>query len=157
MVLDIVLAPMALQPKTFNVGDRVGVTVAFKYVSGAESKLKLNAGPYYTNILGKQMVDSCVYQVEVTLPAASTPTDKTVSTYFVLLPKANGGIENGSYGLRVWIEGTEMVAEADNVIVVAGNPGSMTDTFSAMMPMLMMLMMMGMVMPMMQGAGVEQE
>jgi len=48
----------------------------------------------------------------------------------------------------VWIEGTNAVAEQDSVIIVTGNPGGVSDMFSAMMPMLMMLMMMGMVMPM---------
>ena len=148
MALDIVLAPLALEPKTFNVGDKVRVTVSFKYVVGVNTTVKLFAGPYYTNIFGKHMVDPCVGQAEVSLVAASSPTSQTASVDFILIPKANGGIDNGTYGLRVWIEGTNAVAEQDSVLIVTGNPSGGGDVFTAMMPMLMMLMMMGMVMPM---------
>ncbi len=159
MVIDVVLTPLALAPKTFNVGDKVRVTVAFKYTAGVNTTVKMYAGPYYTNILGKHMVDPCVGEADVSLIAASTPADKTATVDFILIPKAKGGIDNGTYGLRVWVEGTNAVAEQDNVLIVSGNPGGMTDMFSAMMPMLMMVMMLGMVMPMFQGMGegVEEE
>jgi hypothetical protein len=139
---------MALEPKTFNVGDKVRVTVSFKYTVGVNTTVKMFAGPYYTNIFGRHMVDPCVGEADVSLVAASTPTSQSASVDFILIPKANGGIDNGTYGLRVWIEGTNAVAEQDNVIIVTGNPGGVTDVFSAALPMLMMLMMMGMVMPM---------
>ena len=150
MVLDIVLAPLALEPQTFNVGDTVRVTVSFKYVVGINTTVKLFAGPYYTNIFGKHMVTPCVGEAEVSIMAASTPTPQTASVDFILIPKANGGIDNGTYGMRVWIEGTNAVAEQDNVLIVSGNPssGGGLDMLSSMMPMLMMLMMLGMVMPM---------
>jgi hypothetical protein len=146
---------MALTPKTFNVGDKVRVTVSFKYVIGVNTTVKLFAGPYYTNLFGKHMVDPCVGQADLSLVAASTPTDGRATIDFLLIPKAQGGIDNGTYGLRVWVEGTNAVAEQDNVIIVTGNAGS-GDMFMAMMPMLMMLMMLGMVMPMVQGMGGEE-
>jgi hypothetical protein len=148
VALDIVLAPLALEPKTFNVGDKVRVTVSFRYVVGINTPVKIYAGPYYTNIFGKHMVDPCVGEADVSLIAASTPTSQTASVDFILVPKASGGIDNGTYGLRVWIEGTNAVAEQDSVLIVTGNPSGGGDVFTAMMPMLMMLMMMGMVMPM---------
>ena len=161
MVLDIVLAPLALEPQTFNVGDTVRVTVSFKYVVGVNTTLKLLAGPYYTNIFGKHMVNSCVGQTDVSLTVATTPTPQTTTVDFILIPKANGGIENGTYGLRVWVEDTNALAEQDNVIIVSGNPsgGGGLDIFTSMMPMLMMLMMLGMVMPMVQqmSEGAEEE
>ena len=147
MVLDIVLAPLALEPQNFNVGDKVRVTVSFKYVVGVNTTVKLFAGPYYINIFGKHMVTPCVGQADVSITAASEPTPQSASVDFILIPKANGGIDNGTYGLRVWIEDTNAVAEQDNVIIVSGN-ASGGDMFSSMMPMLMMLMMLGMVMPM---------
>jgi hypothetical protein len=158
MVLDIALAPLALEPKTFNVGDTVRVTVSFKYTVGVNKTVRLFAGPYYTNLFGKHLVDQCVGNADVALVPASTPAAQTATVDFILIPKANGGIENGTYGLRVWIEGTNAVAEQDNVIVVSGN-SSGGDMFTSMMPMIMMLMMMGMIMPMTQqmGAGAEEE
>lgn len=156
MVLDIVLKPMALSPQTFTVGDKVRVTVSFKYVIGVTATVKLFAGPYYTNIFGKHMVNACVGQADLSLAATSTPTAGTATIDFLLIPKDQGGIEDGTYGLRVWIEDTKAMAEQDNVIIVTGNPSS-GDMFSSIMPMLMMLMMMGMIMPMTQqmGEGVE--
>ncbi len=147
MALEIVLAPLALETKTFSVGDKVRVTVSFKYVVGVNTTVRLLAGPYYTNIFGKHLVTPCVGQAEVSLVAASAPTSQTASVDFILIPKASGGIDNGTYGLRVWIEGTSAVAEQDNILVVTGNPSGGGDVFTGMMPMLMMLMMLGMVMP----------
>jgi len=152
MVLDIVLAPMALASKTFNVGDTIRVTVSFKYAVGVNTTVRLLAGPYSTNIFGKHMVDPCVGRVDISLVAVSTPTPQTADVDFILIPKANGGIDNGTYGLRVWIEGTNAVAEQDNVIIVSGNPTGGLD-ISGILPMVMMLMMLGMVMPMVQGMG----
>ena len=151
-MLNITLAPMALAPKSFNAGDKVRVTVSFKYTAGVNTSVKLFAGPYYTNLFGKHMVDPCVGQADVSLTVASASTPQTATVDFTLIPKANGGIDNGTYGLRVWIEGTNALAEQDNVMVVSGNAGS-TDMFTAMMPMLMMVMMLGMIMPMTQQMG----
>ena len=156
MVLDITLAPLALEPKTFNVGDTVRVTVSFKYTVGVNKTVKLSTGPYYTNLFGKHMVDQCVGDADVPLVPASTPAAQAATVDFILIPKANGGIENGTYGLRVWVEGTNAVAEQDNVIVVSGN-SSGGDMFTSMMPMIMMLMMMGMIMPMTQQMGAGEE
>jgi len=158
-VLDIVLTPMALAAKEFNAGDKVRVTVSFSYTAGVNTTVRLLAGPYYTNSFGKHLVDACVGQVDVSLAASSSPTSKTSDIDFTLVPKSLGGIENGTYGLRVWVDGTNADAEQDSVIIVSGNTsGGGGDMFSSMMPMLMMVMMLGMVMPMTQqmGAGGEE-
>jgi len=157
VVLDITLEPMALEQKTFNVGDTVRVTVSFKYTVGVNKTVKLSAGPYYTNLFGKHLVASCVSDADVQLVPTSSSATQSATVDFNLIPKANNGIDNGTYGLRVWIEDTNALAEQDDVIVVTGNPGS-TDMLSSMMPMIMMLLMMGMVMPMVQqtGEGVEE-
>lgn len=159
MVLEINLTPMSVEAKNFNIGDKLRVTVSFNYVIGVNTTLTVSAGPYYTNLFGKHMVDSCVGQSDVSLVAASSPTLASATIDFILVPKANGGIDNGTYGLRVWIEGTNAVAEQDSVIIVSGNPSGsgLTDMFTSMMPMLMMVMMLGMVAPMMQGLGGEEE
>ena len=157
-MLDVVLAPMALATKEFNAGDTVRVTVSFSYTVGINTTVRLLAGPYYTNIFGKHMVDPCVGRADVSLPAVSTPTPQTADVDFMLVPKSLGGIDNGTYGLRVWVEGTNAVAEQDSVIIVSGNTSGGGDMFSSMIPMLMMVMMLGMIMPMTQqmGTGAEE-
>ncbi|MDZ4230395.1 MAG: hypothetical protein U1B77_01090, partial [Dehalococcoidales bacterium] len=139
-----VLAPMALATKEFNAGDTVRVTVSFSYTVGINTTARLLAGPYYTNIFGKHLVDSCVGRADVALPAVSTPARQTADVDLMLIPKSLGGIDNGTYGLRVWVEGTNAVAEQDSVIIISGNTSGGGDMFSSMMPMLMMVMMLGM-------------
>ncbi len=158
MALELTLAPMDLKAETFTVGDTIRVTVSFKYVVGVNTTLRIMAGPFNTDILGKHMVTICVGQADVSLPATSTLTEGSASIDFSLVPQTNGGIRNGVYGLRVWIEGTSIVTEAQDVIIVTGNTsGGGTDMFSAMMPMLMMVMMLGMITPLTQGLGQEDE
>jgi len=125
-VLDIALAPLALAAKNFPVGSTIRVTVNFAYTVGADTKVTLKAGPYYTNAVPpfKHLVDSCVGSSDISLPAATTPAAKTATVDFLLIPKFQGGIEDGSYGLRVWVEGTNALAEQDNIIMVSGNPVS---------------------------------
>ncbi len=152
-MLSIAFSPLSLEQKAFPVGSTVRVTVGFKYTAGASQAVELKAGPYYTNILGSHMVDVCVGSAELNLPPASSPTDETAMVDFPLVPQAQGGIEDGTYGLRVWIEGTSAEAFQDNLIIVSGNPGAAPDMLSSMLPMLMMFLMLGMVMPLMQGGG----
>ncbi len=125
-MLDIALAPLALTAKNFPVGSTIRVTVNFAYTVGADTKATLKAGPYYTNAVPpfKHLVDSCVGSADVSLAATTTPAAKTATVDFLLIPKSQGGIEDGSYGLRVWVEGTNALAEQDNVIIVSGNPAS---------------------------------
>jgi len=155
-VLDIALAPMALEPKTFTVGQKVRVTVSFKYVVGVNTTVKLLAGPYYTNLFGKHLVSSCVGQADIELAASSSPADGTGTVDFILIAKSLGGIDNGTYGLRVWIEDTNAVAEQDNVIIVSGNTSG-GDIFTSMLPMVMMLMMVGMIVPLTRQMGEQDE
>ncbi len=155
-MLNIAFAPMALTPKTFNAGDKVRVTVSFKYVVGVNTSVKVFAGPYYTNVFGEHMVDQCVGQTDLSLMAASASTAGSATVDFVLIPKSLGGIENGTYGLKVWVDKTNATAEQDSLIIVTGNAGS-GDMFTSMMPMLMMVMMMGVMMPLVKGMGGEDE
>jgi hypothetical protein len=166
MTLNMGLAPMALSATTFNAGDKVRVTVDFKYTVESDATVHLYAAPYYTNILGKHLVDSCVGRSDITLAATAIPLDKTATVDFTLVPKAQSGIEDGTYGLAVWVRTSVSTSDPwsiprppavdnqDSVLLVSGNSsGGIGDTLTSIMPMLMMVMMMGMIMPMMQGMG----
>jgi hypothetical protein len=147
-VLDIVLVPMAVETQNFSAGDTARVTVSLRYAVGVNTTVKVFAGPYVHGLFGDDMINTCIGQADLTLTATND---------FVLLPKSLGGVDNGTYGLKVWIEGTKAVAQQDNVIIVTGNTSGSNDMFSSMMPMLMMVMMMGMITPMTQGLGGESE
>jgi hypothetical protein len=168
-MLELALAPLALETTTFQAGDTVRVTVSFRYKVGVDTSLKLLAAPYYTNLFGKNLVEQCQGQSDLFLEASSTEGEKTAAVDMVLVPKSLGGIDNGTYGLVVWLRpenssaspwtlpGPIARAEQDNVLVVSGNSsGGFMDSISSMMPMLMMVMMLGMVMPLMQGLGGEE-
>ena len=161
-----VLVPLSAQ--AFNAGDEVTVSIAFNYLAGASTTIYLYAAPYYYNLIGgKARGNGCTNFSEITLPQAETPAAKTASVTFPLTPKASGGIDNGSYGLAVWLQtaitdqdpwvaGSEGVLahlEEDDILIVSGNSsgGGSLDSLSSMLPMLMMLMMVGMMSPMTQG------
>ena len=98
------------------------------------------------------MVGTCVGQIDLPLTATTTLMPQTADVDFMLIPKATGGIDNGTYGLRVWVEDTDAMSEQDNVIIVSGNASGGLD-LSGILPMVMMLLMMGMIMPMVQQTG----
>jgi hypothetical protein len=156
-VLDIVLVPMAVETQNFSAGDTARVTVSLRYAVGVNTTVKVFAGPYVHGLFGDDMINTCIGQADLTLTATNDPIEATGTIDFVLLPKSLGGVDNGTYGLKVWIEGTKAVAQQDNVIIVTGNTSGSNDMFSSMMPMLMMVMMMGMITPMTQGLGGESE
>jgi len=157
-MLNLVFAPMAVVQQSFPVGSTIRVTVTFTYTAGVADAITLKAGPYYyPTVAGLQvgpltMVDACLGSADINLPAASAPTEVTETVDFPLVPKAQGGMDDGTYGLKVWVDGTNIEAHQDDLMAVSGNPAS-TDVFSSILPMLMMFMMMAMIMPMMQGFG----
>jgi len=146
MTLDIAFSPLALEPKTFNIGDTIRVTASFLYTVGADTSVTVQAGPYQYKLGILDRIGSCFGSTEVSLPKATTPTEKQFTIDFILLPSAQGGIKDGTYGLIVEIPGTDFNAKQDGVLVVTGNPASIWD----MIPMLVMVMMLGMIMPMME-------
>jgi hypothetical protein len=163
-VLEVNLAPLALETTTFLAGDTVRVTVSFRYRVGVDTRLNLLAAPYYTNLFGKNIVEQCRGQTELYLEVSPEENQQTAAVDMTLIPASLGGIENGTYGLAVWLRADDSTAgpwswpgplaraEQDNVLVVSGNSGGgMTDTFSSMMPMLMLVMMLGTVGPLLSG------
>jgi hypothetical protein len=160
--MNITLVPLNLIQQSFPIGSTVHVGVSFTYTAGVASVLSLRAGPYYYPMVAglrvgpAVMIESCIGAKDISLPIASSPIAVDEAVDFILVPKANGGMDDGTYGLRVWIEGENAEAGQDDVMVVTGNPSSSSNIMSQMMPMIMMLLMMGMVMPMMQGTNQDQ-
>jgi hypothetical protein len=167
-----ILVPLNLAAQAYTIGDQLQVSVEFAYTVGEDVMVYLYAAPYYSDVLGaggKARGNGCTNYVAVELPQAVTPTSKTATVTFPLTPKASGGIDDGTYGLAVWLQtlvkdqdpwaagadGVLAQIEDDNLLIVSGNPssGGLTDTLSSMLPMLMMLMMVGMMTPIMQGFG----
>ncbi len=165
MTLDIVFLPMSLAAKTFNAGDKIKVTVSFIYTVSVGTKITISACPYYISAGLKPLVSSCVGSTDVQLAATAAPTPMTVDILFTLLPKAQGGIENGTYGLVVWV-GSPSISDfslmfaakayQDNIIIVTGNPAGVWDMMTSILPFVIMVMVMSMVMSLTTPAGQEK-
>ncbi len=133
--MEITLSPLQLSTTKLVVGENARVSLNFEYVSGEDSVIHIFASPYYNNILGKHLVDACMGSTTINLDATQDPVQKTASVQFPITPKADGGVEDGSYGLVVWIQDTTpgvkpwtndnlAMTDQDNIIVVTGNLGS---------------------------------
>lgn len=139
MTLDIVFSPLALEPKTFNVGDAIRVTASFIYLVGADTSVEVQAGPYQYKLGILDRIGSCFGITTVSLPKTTTPTEKQFTIDFTL--KATDGIAAGTYGLLVEIPGTDFSVKQDDVLIV----GAVPNIFSQILPIIIMVMLMGMV------------
>ncbi len=148
MDLELKLGALFTEPKEFSVGDTIRVTVGLEYTVGKDTTVTLRACPYhYAAGFVLDRIGSCCGQNSVDLEAALIPTEKTATVDFYLLPAAEGGIEDGTYGLIVEVLEADTYAKLDDVLIISGNPAGIMD----MLPMLMVVMMMGMMIPMMEG------
>jgi hypothetical protein len=144
MTLDVVFSPLALEPKTFDVGDTVRATASFKYTVGADTSVTVQAGPYHYIAGIPDRIGASFGKTTVDLPKALTPTEKQFTVDFKL-----SEIDAGTYGLLVEIPGTDFSVKQDDVLIVAGAP----NILSQIMPIMIMVMVMGMIMPMMEEEG----
>ena len=148
MTLAVVFAPLALEPKTFNVGDTIRVTASFLYTVGADTSVTVQAGPYQYRLGILDRIGSCFGTTTVSLPKALTPTEKQLTIDFKLKPTTEDGIQAGTYGLLVEIPATDFSVKQDDVIVMAGGGFDLM----SVMGLMVVTMMMGMIMPMMEEA-----
>ena len=143
------LSTLAMTPKEFAAGDVIRVTVSIKYVLPQQKTYTLFVVPYTRTLGVPNTIETCKGTAQITLPASLTETTVQRTVDFTLLPKAQGGIDNGTFGLKVGLVDIQAAAYADNVLIVSGNPSS--SSWSDMIGIVMMMMVMGMMMPMMNG------
>lgn len=131
----ITLSPLQLSTTRFTVGENAKVDLNFKYVAGEDGVIHIFASPYYKNLFGKHLVSGCMGSTSVSLPATQEQVQKTASVQFPITPASDGGVEDGAYGLVVWIQDTTpgvkpwtsnplALTDQDDVIIVTGNLGS---------------------------------
>jgi hypothetical protein len=144
MTLDIVFRPLALEPKTFSVGDTVRVTASFQYTVGKDTSVTVQAGPYHyiAGILDR--IGASFGSTEVSLPKALTPTEKQFTIDFKL-----SEIDAGTYGLLVEIPGTDINVKQDDVLIIAAAP-SIWGMIGPLLVLGLMVAMMSMMAPMMK-------
>jgi len=129
-----------------SVGDTLRVAVSFKYTAAEATIATLRACPYsYTMGILNRVGGSCG-EADIELERATTFTLKEATVDMPIMPAAEGGVSDGTYGLIAEILGTDVEHHIDDCLVISGNPAGIAD----IIPMLMVVMMMGMIMPMME-------
>jgi len=129
-----------------TVGQTLRISVSFKYTVAQAITAVLQACPYQYKLGIRDRIEGSKGSAEVSLEATLTPKTKQATVDMPVVPKAQGGIDNGTYGLMVEVLGTDVEAHIDDCLVISGNPVGITD----ILPALMAVMMMGMVVPMME-------
>jgi len=134
-----------------TVGDTLRVRVSFSYAAGQATTITLWATPYQYKAGILDHIEGSRGTAQVSLDAAVTPVTKEATVDMKVIPAAQGGISDGTYGLIVEIPNTDVSAKIDSCLVISGNPPGLGDILTSLLPMLVMVMMLGMIMPMMQG------
>jgi hypothetical protein len=139
------VALQAGEQVTVAPGDTLRVIVTFDYTVSVDASVILRAAPYAYTLGILNRVDKCVTEETVQLPRALDPTSKEATVDIFVLPAADGGPKDGTYGLIAEIPGYDASQNIDDAIVIAGNPEGITELIAPMMMLMMMGMMMGMV------------
>jgi hypothetical protein len=127
-------------------GDTLWVSVSFKYTVAEAVTVTLRACPYQYKAGVLDRIGGSCGSAEISLEATLTPKTREATVAMPIVPASQGGIADGTYGLIVEIEGTDVEQHIDDCLVITGNPASVWD----MIPMMLVVMMMGMIMPMME-------
>ena len=130
-----------------SVGDTLRVTVGFKYTVAEKTMVTLQACPYQRVLGVLDRIGGSCGQANIELERAATPKLTEAAVDMLIVPEAQGGVEDGTYGLIVEILGTDAETHIDDILVISGNPPSPFE----MIPSLIMVMMMGMMIDVMEG------
>jgi hypothetical protein len=123
------------------------VTVGFKYTVAEKTVVTLQACPYQRVLGVLDRIGGSCGQANIELEKATTPKLTEAAVDMPVVAAAQGGVEDGTYGLIVEILGTDVETHIDDVLVITGNPAGAFE----MIPALMVVMMMTMMIDVMEG------
>jgi len=152
MIVNTSLAALAAGEQVqLNVGDTLEISVSFKYTVAENTMVTLRACPYqYTLGVLDRIGGSCGENPDVELEATLTPKTKETTVEMPIVPAAEGGIEDGTYGLIVEILGTDAEDHIDDCLVISGNPTSMMAMVGPLLALGLLAGMVSMMTPMME-------
>ena len=127
------------------VGDILQVWVSFKYVVAEDTIVTLRACPY-AGLFGR--VGGSCGEADIELERSTTAKLKEAAVDMPIVPAAEGGIENGTYGLIAEILGTDAEDHIDDCLVISGNPAGMMEMVGPLLVIGLMMGMMSMMTPM---------
>ena len=134
-----------------SVGDTLEISVSFKYTVAENTMVSLRACPYQYKVgILDRIGGSCGENPEVELEATLTPKTKETTVDMPIVPSAEGGIEDGTYGLIAEILGTDAEDHIDDCLVISGNPPSMMAMVGPLLVIGLMVGMVSMMAPMMK-------
>lgn len=147
MIVNTSLAALAAGEQVqLSVGETLRVTVSFKYTVAEDTIVTLRACPYQYRLGILDRIEGSCGEADIELGRSTTLKLVEATVDMPVVPAAEGGVADGTYGLIVEILGTTVEAHIDDCLVISGNPAGITD----MLSMVMVVMMMGMMLPMME-------
>lgn len=133
-----------------SVGDILRVAVSFKYIVAENTVVTLRACPYhYVGPILDRIGGSCG-EANIALERATTATLKEATVDMPIVPDAEGGLTDGTYGLIAEILGTNVEDHIDNCLIVSGNPAGIWGTMEIILPLIMLGLMAAIIVPMMR-------
>ncbi len=132
------------------VGDILQVWVSFKYVVAEDTIVTLRACPYHYASSVLDRIGSSCGEADIELERSTTAKLKEAAVDMPIVPAAEGGIENGTYGLIAEILGTDAEDHIDDCLVISGNPAGMMEMIGPLLVIGLMMGMMSIMTPMMK-------
>lgn len=158
MIVNTSLAALATGEQVqLSVGDILRVTVGFKYTAAEDTVITLRACPYHYVVGVLNRVGGSCSETDIELERAATTTLKETTVDMPIVPAAEGGVSDGTYGLIVEILGTDVEDHIDDCLVIGGNPTGMMEMIGPLLVLGLMAGMVAMMAPMMKEGFAEAE
>ena len=133
-----------------SVGDTLRISVSFKYVVAEDTTVTLRACPYQYTVGVLDRIGGSCGEADIELERSTTAKLKEATVDMPIVPAAEGGIANGTYGLIAEILGTDAEDHIDDCLIISGNPVSMMEMVGPLLVIGLMAAMVGMMAPMME-------
>jgi hypothetical protein len=151
MLKTVSLAELASgQTIELTVGDTLRVVVSFKYVVAEDTVVTLRACPYHYIGAGIDRIGGSCGEANIALERSTTATLKEATVDMPIVPDAEGGLTDGTYGLIAEILGTNVEDHIDDCLIVGGNPAGIWGMMEIILPLIMLGLIAAMIVPMMR-------
>lgn len=130
-----------------SVGDTLRVVVSFKYTVAEDTIVTLRACPYHYVLGVLDPIEGSCGEADIDLERSATLKLKEAIVDMPIVPAAEGGIANGTYGLIAEILGTDAEDHIDDCLVISGNPPSPIDMVGPLLVLGLMAAMVSQMVP----------
>lgn len=145
MLIETSLGALALQKIDLSVGDTLRVVVSITYRVSKATTLTVTVVPYALSGLFKTKLEQEQVAVtkDVALPATTTLSTIEESFDIQMVPHAEGGLLDDTYGLRARDDQGNRI-DIDNAFTLSGNPAGIIESMTSLIIVMLMMNMIGM-------------